>query len=108
MKQENPRDSDQVVKTKQRVFGFARRFLSGQETSVETYVHPVDKPQIVCSELYVKKDHKLVVRSMVGSSGFLDVSYFDFSSSTSVHIHGNMSTDFLAELVNRVIDEHSG
>ena len=108
MQQDNPRDSGKVAETKQRVYDFASRFLSGQEIPVETYVHPVNNPQIVCSELYVKKDHKLVVRSMVDSSEFLDVSYFDFSSSTSVHIHGNMSPDFLAELVNRVIDEHSG
>lgn len=109
MPQDNPHESDRVLETKQRVLDFTRRFLDrleGPEPHLETHEHPIDNPHMVYSELWVKKGHKLVVRSMVGS-GFLDVSYFYFSSDSSVHLFGNMSTDLLAELVNRVIDEYS-
>lgn len=112
MQQDNPRESDRVVETKQRVLEFTHRFLGrleapeAPETPVETHVHPVENPQMVYSELHLKKDHELVVRSMVGSV-FLDATYYDFSSGTSMSLFGNMSLDLLAELVNRVIDEHS-
>lgn len=109
MPQDNPHESDRVLETRQRVLEFTHRFLDrleAPETPVETHVHPIENPQMVYSELHLKKDHELIVRSMVGSV-FLDVTYYDFSSSTSMGLFGNMSLDLLAELVNRVMDEHS-